>query len=100
MMHTHDGGSIPATYGDFMEVLVKQSVDIRAESINGPCNRLGAQLRYAIWVDIPLLGVEWSGAVFLQLHGIRSHAQEPDRGFGFGLQDPMTRRQINVWVFS
>ena len=43
---------------------------------------------------------ELSRVVFTQLCGIRSCAQEPDHGFGFGLRDPMPYGMIDEWVFS
>jgi hypothetical protein len=42
---------------------------------------------------------ELSRVVFTQLRGLRSCAQEPDHGFGFGLNDPMPYGRIDEWVF-
>ena len=38
--------------------------------------------------------------VFMQLRGLRSRAQEPEHGFGFGLEDPMPYGRIHELVFS
>jgi hypothetical protein len=52
-----------------------QSGGTPAASVNWACNRLGAWLQFAFWVDlqfigVELSGVEWSGAVSMPLRGI------------------------------
>ena len=82
----------------------RQGEDTPAASVNGPCKSTCNPAAIYHMGRSQLSGVfswvELSRAVFIQLRGWRSRAQELENGCGFELKDLMPYGQIDEWVLS
>jgi hypothetical protein len=98
MLPTDDGGHIPAIYGDFIEVFR----NAKAETLP-PHRSIDHAINLETSYNLPYGRIynisELDGAIFTQSRGLRSRAQEPGHGFGFGIKDPMPCGQIDEWVY-
>jgi len=91
MVPTDNAGHIPAIYGEFIAVFSKEAETLPPHRSIDYVMNLEPSYKYPFGRIYNFS--ELSRVVFTQSRRMRSCAQEPDHGFGFGLQ-----RSHALWI--